>query len=103
MGFRVASRFLKLYFRIYSLYELIMLYLSIVAGLMGSVYRVIVLLFGLLIGLMRVDQSIYPDWMNEKEYKDETNTIYLSMIAMTHAHNHPVVITFNNYACMRFH
>ena len=76
-----------------------MLYLSIVAGLLGSLYRILVLLFGLLVGLMRVDQSIYPDWMNKDEYNDETNNIYLSMIAMTHAHNHPVVITFINYAC----
>jgi hypothetical protein len=74
-----------------------MLYLSIVAGLLGALYRILALLIGLLIGLMRVDQSIYPDWMNKDEGKDETNNIYLSMIAMTHAHNHPAVVTFVNY------
>ena len=55
--------------------------------------RIFLLICLNMIGLARLDQSLFPEWINEQRYVDYTNTIYLSMVYLYHCHNHPVAVT----------
>ena len=73
-----------------------MIILSIAAGLLSSVVRIVTLTIVSLFGLLRLDKPLFPNWVLEEDYKDEANGTYLSMILIYHQHNHPIQITFMN-------
>lgn len=71
-----------------------MLYLAIVGGLLSAISRIILLFVLSMVGLARLDQSLFPEWINELIYLDSANKAYLSMVYIHHSHNHPVAVTF---------
>lgn len=83
--------------RLWSLFELFMLYLAIVGGLLSALSRIIMLIVLSMVGLARLDQSLFPEWINDVIYLDSANKTYLGMLFMFHSHNHPVAVTFLNF------
>ena len=79
------------------MFELFMLYLAILGGLLSAMSRLILLIVISLIGLARLDQSLFPEWINDVIYLDAVNKSYLSMLYVYHCHNHPVAVTTLNY------
>jgi hypothetical protein len=83
--------------RLWSIFELFMLYIAIAGGLLSALSRIIMLIVLSLVGLARLDQSLFPEWINDAIYLDSANKIYLSMIYIYHCHNHPVTVTALKY------
>jgi len=73
-----------------------MLYLAILGGLLSALSRIILLFVMSMIGLAQLDQSLFPEWINDMIYLDGANKTYLSMVLMYHYHNHPITVTYLN-------
>ena len=80
--------------RIWAIYELMMLYIAIGASVTMCIARIFVGFFVGIIGLVRMDKPILPDWLLEIVYADKPNMAYLGQCVIYHAHNHPITITF---------
>ena len=82
---------------IYTFFEFMLIFLSIIGGLYKSVFRMILLLVVQMFSFSRFDQSIMPGWLDQIIYLDPIYKIYLSMVYMHHTHNHYITLTFANY------
>jgi len=71
-----------------------MLYLAIVGGLLSAISRIILLFVLSMVGLARLDQSLFPEWINELIYLDSANKAYLATVYIYHSHNQPIAVTF---------
>lgn len=70
-----------------------MLYVAIAGGLLSALSRIIILIVLSMVGLARLDQSLFPEWINDVKYLDSANNVYLATLYMYHCHNHPVAVT----------
>lgn len=80
--------------RFYGIYDFVLIYLSLGAGLVGAIVRFILSLVIALITVSIVDQPNLPAWFLKYLWLDGVNKSYLGMIYMYHIHNHPIHVTF---------
>ena len=62
--------------------------------------RIIISMFFSLVGLARLDESLFPQWVMNILYLDAGNRAFLSMIFIYHLHNNPIHITFGYLLCI---
>lgn len=66
--------------RMWSLFEIFMVYMAVVGGLLSAISRVIMLFVFSLVGLARLDQNIFPEFINNFIYLDGPQKTYLATI-----------------------
>eukprot|EP01016_Furgasonia_blochmanni_P046188 TRINITY_DN6619_c0_g1_i1.p1 TRINITY_DN6619_c0_g1~~TRINITY_DN6619_c0_g1_i1.p1 ORF type:complete len:394 (-),score=94.53 TRINITY_DN6619_c0_g1_i1:175-1356(-) len=79
--------------RLWSIYELVMLYVNVGAGISASIMRIVMLSVIGIVGLTRLDASLFPEWLNKYAYLDGGAKSFMGMCFVYHLHNNPVVIT----------
>jgi hypothetical protein len=80
--------------RLWSIWELYMFFISILAGVAAAISRFLVLIVVSVFALARLDQSLIADWILQFVNLDGTNVAYLATVHIYHLHNHPIFITF---------
>jgi hypothetical protein len=75
-------------FMAYDMYEVLM---TCVAGIMRSVLRMVMVIFGSLLTLPRIDRSPFPSWLEYYFLLDTGSKSFQGMIKLYHWHNHPVM------------
>ena len=78
------------------------MFISILGGIFSSVVRIITSMCFSLMGLARLDEPLFPQWVMNILYLDAGNQAFLSMIFMYHLHNNPIHITFGYLLCILF-
>lgn len=74
-----------------------MLVVMIFVGFLCTIMRILFLMIIQLFGLIRIDQSMMPKWLDDIIYLDDANSKYLSMVFQYHNHNNPIALQFSNY------
>ena len=75
-------------------YDTIQLFLSVTTGTFTALLRILMAFAVLLIAALRIDKSIYPQWVDEIYTLDTLAKSYRAMCLIYHYHNNPIVITF---------
>lgn len=79
--------------RLFGLYQMFQLFLTIGTGLMEAFQRFINFVVLMVLSLTRLDRSVYPNWV-QKFLADSGYTIYLTTLKMHHYHNNPTTTAF---------
>ncbi len=95
----LGGEFCFIFGRIWSVFELFILFNSIAASFPAVVTRIIMGFVAGIIALTRIDQPILPDWIIKTLYIDAANKSYLAVVLMYHYHNNPIAITFSRLLC----
>lgn len=82
--------------RLFAYYELYSLYADITGGFLTALGRVSNQCIFSFISLLRMDESLLPEWIYKKKNYDGVNNTFISGIYMYHVHNHPIAITAAN-------
>lgn len=80
--------------RLWGLFELYIFFVSIFTGVLTALARLIKMLLVSLLGILRMDQPLIPDWFLAINNTDECFKKYLATVLMYHQFNHPIALTF---------
>lgn len=86
-------------FRLLSIYEFIILYMSLIGSIITGIVRFIISLVITLLTLNMIHQPLLPCWIERISFilLDKVNKAYLSLVYMHHLHNHPVLLSFVSF------
>jgi len=76
------------------LYDIYLLIISILDGIVASLNRLVFGLLGLFIGLIRYDQSIIPEWINVPILEDDVVEAFEAEIALYILYNNAIFYSF---------
>ena len=83
--------------RLVGYFDIYMIFYALYRGFTYSVLRLCLLYIGCFISVLRIDQSVFPEWIVKISNLDSLNNSYLSVILMYHISNNPCVDTMIFY------
>jgi hypothetical protein len=82
--------------RIWGIYELYTVYEAMGTGIVSAIIRFVMLIVVALLGIMRVDRPLFPDWIEATVSLDSANLSFNATVLLYHWHNNPITITAAN-------
>lgn len=85
--------------RLLGVFEFVMLYISMLGGIITGIVRFIISLIITLFTVNMIHEPLMPYWIERIRFilLDKVYKAYLSLVYMHHLHNHPVLLTFVSF------